>query len=97
MLDTLENAGALPPSLDVTEVDVIEREPGHAAKLKLVKTCGPGQAAGTHRRQVVARASRAQGRPGGFETPAPPTPTARGVAAGVGRGRLNRLLPEPPG
>jgi phenylacetate-coenzyme A ligase PaaK-like adenylate-forming protein len=51
MLDTLENAGALPPSLDVTEVDVIEREPGHAAKLKLVKTCGPGQAAGTHRRQ----------------------------------------------
>ena len=38
MLATLAQAGALAPSLDVTQVDVIEREGGHAAKLKVVKT-----------------------------------------------------------
>jgi putative adenylate-forming enzyme len=49
MLDALQDAGVLAPPLDVTEVDVIEREPGHAAKLKLVKTRGPGHATVTHR------------------------------------------------
>jgi phenylacetate-CoA ligase len=38
VLETLREAGALAPQIDVIEVDVIEREPGHAAKLKLVKT-----------------------------------------------------------
>lgn len=40
VLHALEEAGALAPVLDVIEVDGIEREPGHAAKLKLVKTSG---------------------------------------------------------
>jgi phenylacetate-coenzyme A ligase PaaK-like adenylate-forming protein len=33
----LESAGALPPPIAVTPVDAIEREPGDAAKLKLIK------------------------------------------------------------
>ncbi len=37
LLDALEAAGALPPELDVVTVAAIERESGHAAKLKLVK------------------------------------------------------------
>ena len=37
VIDALEAAGALPPRLEVVPVDRIERESGHAAKLKLVK------------------------------------------------------------
>ncbi len=37
MIDALEAAGALPPRLEVVPVERIERESGHAAKLKLVK------------------------------------------------------------
>jgi len=38
-------AGALPPAVDVTVVDAIEREPGHAAKIKLVKKVASRDAA----------------------------------------------------
>jgi phenylacetate-CoA ligase len=35
--NALEEGGAVSPPIDVVPVDAIEREPGHAAKLKLVK------------------------------------------------------------
>ena len=37
VIDALEAAGVLPPRLEVVPVERIERESGHAAKLKLVK------------------------------------------------------------
>ena len=37
LAETLTEAGALPPRVDVIAVETIERESGHAAKLKLVK------------------------------------------------------------
>jgi phenylacetate-CoA ligase len=37
LAETLAEAGALPPRIDVVPVNAIERESGHAAKLKLVK------------------------------------------------------------
>ncbi|HEY7207037.1 MAG TPA: AMP-binding protein [Gaiellaceae bacterium] len=36
LADRLRQAGAMPPRIDVDQVDSIDREPGHAAKLKLV-------------------------------------------------------------
>lgn len=38
LLHVIESAGAIPPRVDVTPVSVIDREPGDAAKLKLVKS-----------------------------------------------------------
>jgi len=37
VLEALDAAGALPPPIEVVPVETIERESGHAAKLKLVK------------------------------------------------------------
>jgi len=37
LVETLDAAGAVRPAIDVVPVDAIEREGGHAAKLKLVK------------------------------------------------------------
>jgi hypothetical protein len=37
LTDTLDEAGAVPPPIEVVPGDTIEREGGHAAKLKLVK------------------------------------------------------------
>jgi putative adenylate-forming enzyme len=37
---TLGDAGAVPPAIEVVPVEAIERESGHAAKLKLVKKLG---------------------------------------------------------
>ena len=34
-------AGAVPPAIEVEEVSVLQREPGPAAKLKLVKSAVP--------------------------------------------------------
>jgi phenylacetate-coenzyme A ligase PaaK-like adenylate-forming protein len=36
VIDALEETGALPPAIDVVPVDQLEREPGTAAKLKLI-------------------------------------------------------------
>ncbi len=38
LLAALADAGAAPPPIEVVPVETIEREPGHAAKLKLVKS-----------------------------------------------------------
>jgi hypothetical protein len=37
----LAAGGAVPPSIDVRAVEALEREPGHAAKLKLIKSVAP--------------------------------------------------------
>ena len=37
LVESLEAAGAVPPPIEVVPVEAIERESGHAAKLKLVK------------------------------------------------------------
>ena len=34
----LRDAGAVPPPIEVTPVPAIERDPGHGAKLKLVRS-----------------------------------------------------------
>jgi hypothetical protein len=39
--ETLAGAGALPPPIDVRVVAALEREPGAAAKLKLIKSVAP--------------------------------------------------------
>ena len=39
----IEGAGAVPPPIDVTEVEALEREPGQAAKLTLVKSTVPSR------------------------------------------------------
>jgi len=44
--EALENAGAAPTPVDVVLVDEIERESGHAAKLKLVKNLAGDSRAG---------------------------------------------------
>ena len=43
MLASLADAGAVVPGLEVVVVDTIEREPGHAAKLKLIKREQPSR------------------------------------------------------
>jgi hypothetical protein len=43
VVTALEPAGALPPPVEVVRVEAIEREAGHAAKLKLVKSVAPGR------------------------------------------------------
>jgi putative adenylate-forming enzyme len=43
VLDALGEAGAVPPPVEVVTVETIERESGHAAKLKLVKTLAPAR------------------------------------------------------
>jgi hypothetical protein len=37
----LQAAGAVPPPIEVTPVPEIERDPGHGAKLKLVRSLVP--------------------------------------------------------
>jgi ATP sulfurylase len=37
VVEALASAGAVPPPIEVVPVEAIERESGHAAKLKLVK------------------------------------------------------------
>jgi putative adenylate-forming enzyme len=44
--DALDSAGAAPTPIDVVPVDAIERESGHAAKLKLVKNLAGDRRAG---------------------------------------------------
>jgi phenylacetate-coenzyme A ligase PaaK-like adenylate-forming protein len=39
----IEGAGGVAPPVDVTEVDALEREPGQAAKLKLVRSTVPSR------------------------------------------------------
>ncbi|MFL5853896.1 MAG: hypothetical protein ACJ77G_15640 [Solirubrobacteraceae bacterium] len=39
--ETLAAAGAVPPPIDVRVVDALQREPGAAAKLKLIKSVAP--------------------------------------------------------
>lgn len=41
VLAAVEAAGAVRPPVDVVPVETIEREAGHAAKLKLVKALAP--------------------------------------------------------
>ena len=47
LAQALDEAGALPPRIDVIPVEAIERESGHAAKLKLIKRATADPSTGT--------------------------------------------------
>lgn len=42
LAESVQAAGALPPAVDVRQVAALQREPGPAAKLKLIKSTHPG-------------------------------------------------------
>jgi phenylacetate-coenzyme A ligase PaaK-like adenylate-forming protein len=41
LVEAIDAAGAVPPPVEVTQVDALEREPGPAAKFKLVRSTVP--------------------------------------------------------
>jgi phenylacetate-coenzyme A ligase PaaK-like adenylate-forming protein len=45
LVEAIEAVGAVPPAVEVVQVAALEREPGPAAKLKLIKSTGPGSQA----------------------------------------------------